>query len=1400
MGKNNNTKSSGTSRSSTKTKSASKETSKGKFGATPGKVNVGPKSVFFHGEGVAIEAKIKNPISKAHVRKNFGQRTSLVQIRRLEHAPKPGDEHAAEKIRMTAAAQQEGQTKLLEGGQAQKAGIKTKTQLLQRLQAAGIKDPAKQLDAGIKAEMEHTKDRRVAQRIAMDHLAEIPDYYSRLTKMEAVAAKAPTTQNMANILESTPAERHAALTLPGDQSRAQQLAKRADVTFTRMHKFVGSSASSPAVAERVAKVIDRVGAARSTWLEISHEPASRENTVKQGKAIKELTDALKTANGLERHVVHDELRWAKERLREVDTFIKHRRSSSDPSYRNIGITEYTRMEAERDALQQHLAKLQKGACVPRPDLAAVGQAGANDGSQKMQEWMKESAASKEHYTNLQRTKLINKYSALKKQADDAMVITASLKGTQVEESAKPVHERIIAALRSLDDVMLYKKPRSAFEKASMELKMAIGAAKVPQKLGHVEKRVVAAITRAKASHAQIDGKPWDEVIMKHWIRARDEKNTAEQAAKLEFLASTLENANHDMRLQERARKELDRIDSQAKKPGETPGKKATSRTGEQKPEDTIGRLKAVLQDKLADNINGILVDKSHRIAIGMESDIADKWEFIKDYKVISNIKIAVDKSDGDILVKVGETFLSKDYFDRVRLAMGPDSTIKADKEGGKPVAIVNKNGMVVVIAPDVPSEESKFTLIPADKFQKLEFATSTIKKEDLMRRLEFSRIDKGVTKEDMIGDIVNKGLMDEIIAENEDIITAKEKTLAKNAGKLIPIQKPGPIAPTKLDRFKEMVRDIASKKIVENEKESLLKPIAKNVRLTGQIAKLLEENTTLLVDHAVAQQRHAELSALLADIEMTKGGMDSDIAREVETKRDDEKRKVESIESSPGYKEQKQRFKKLVDDGGFEFDWEMRSRRLNEARVNGPDDFIRKFYLGDAAFADVKAAATTILLRKKRVDDKLSRIKHWRNGDDDMRMGVDKPVWNMAQERMKQIDDLDSRIRETLDQGDLKTGDALTNQYEHLIETTNADFDTYMKSKLSDARYRNTITQDYQHYIESCKKTIVEIDAEIIKERSTLDTKAHKEGTKAAELAAKRNEKINERIEDLQRKRGNEERDIKQKNARFGEVVIATLKQTGNEKKALEIEGRSHEIEQRIAKIKEEVDRFDLEPNGRYNRGQKEELYGNLNNARQELVDLLDNTVRSFKVESIQTDIAKPLEPVIAPKTHQEQRIAVMNALEKKADDAIATVKSWKGQPHMTDDIIRQHVQKIFGEKQEFSSTAAITGNNETEFSHLMEREGKNLEKAIKDVIEPHERHAKDVASSRDDRSIKIAEIDNEINGLVTRLGGSTMMDEAISAKIKGLSIQKENLERAMKKEAVSSAASPRPAPRVAME
>jgi len=47
-----------------------------------------------------------------------------------------------------------------------------------------LEDITNQLEMGLKVEMEHTEDMDVAKKIALDHLAEDPYYYTKLAKME----------------------------------------------------------------------------------------------------------------------------------------------------------------------------------------------------------------------------------------------------------------------------------------------------------------------------------------------------------------------------------------------------------------------------------------------------------------------------------------------------------------------------------------------------------------------------------------------------------------------------------------------------------------------------------------------------------------------------------------------------------------------------------------------------------------------------------------------------------------------------------------------------------------------------------------------------------------------------------------------------------------------------------------------------------------------------------------------------------------------------------------------------------------------------------------------------------------------------------------------------------------
>lgn len=62
-----------------------------------------------------------------------------------------------------------------------------------------LKVDPQQLERGIEVEMEHTNCPIISRRIALDHLTEISDYYTRLDKMEKEAEK---EINQAEVVES----------------------------------------------------------------------------------------------------------------------------------------------------------------------------------------------------------------------------------------------------------------------------------------------------------------------------------------------------------------------------------------------------------------------------------------------------------------------------------------------------------------------------------------------------------------------------------------------------------------------------------------------------------------------------------------------------------------------------------------------------------------------------------------------------------------------------------------------------------------------------------------------------------------------------------------------------------------------------------------------------------------------------------------------------------------------------------------------------------------------------------------------------------------------------------------------------------------------------------------------
>ena len=67
------------------------------------------------------------------------------------------------------------------------------------LHNVSVQDILDQIEKGIKVEREHTTDEAEARIIAMDHLVELPDYYTRLGKMEEEGKKDLEESSMAGI-------------------------------------------------------------------------------------------------------------------------------------------------------------------------------------------------------------------------------------------------------------------------------------------------------------------------------------------------------------------------------------------------------------------------------------------------------------------------------------------------------------------------------------------------------------------------------------------------------------------------------------------------------------------------------------------------------------------------------------------------------------------------------------------------------------------------------------------------------------------------------------------------------------------------------------------------------------------------------------------------------------------------------------------------------------------------------------------------------------------------------------------------------------------------------------------------------------------------------------------------
>lgn len=69
---------------------------------------------------------------------------------------------------------------ILKGGLADKLSLED----IAKMHDVTLDKLKTELELGLKVEAEHTSDKKLAREIALDHLTEMPNYYSKLAKME----------------------------------------------------------------------------------------------------------------------------------------------------------------------------------------------------------------------------------------------------------------------------------------------------------------------------------------------------------------------------------------------------------------------------------------------------------------------------------------------------------------------------------------------------------------------------------------------------------------------------------------------------------------------------------------------------------------------------------------------------------------------------------------------------------------------------------------------------------------------------------------------------------------------------------------------------------------------------------------------------------------------------------------------------------------------------------------------------------------------------------------------------------------------------------------------------------------------------------------------------------------
>jgi hypothetical protein len=134
------------------------------------------------GGGEGDKAKERKPNAKElidHAKKT--SETNLLAAVKQSSDPKIREAaHKEIERRLNEEKPQEKKEEKLKGGKADKQSIES----LAKKHGVDVSVIKKQLSQGLVVELEHTTDVSQAMEIAMDHLVESPEYYTKLKKME----------------------------------------------------------------------------------------------------------------------------------------------------------------------------------------------------------------------------------------------------------------------------------------------------------------------------------------------------------------------------------------------------------------------------------------------------------------------------------------------------------------------------------------------------------------------------------------------------------------------------------------------------------------------------------------------------------------------------------------------------------------------------------------------------------------------------------------------------------------------------------------------------------------------------------------------------------------------------------------------------------------------------------------------------------------------------------------------------------------------------------------------------------------------------------------------------------------------------------------------------------------